>query len=715
MEFGIVLPDFGMDEFFIFFHYLFMLYSQCSECGCMNWRVFRILGFFLFAPAAGCRFIMPIADGPEDCSPNGVREEGEICDGADLGGLTCQSLGFYGGVLACTSVCRLDNRDCLLSGFCGDGKIQTDFEACDGAELGSQTCESLGYYGGVLACGSDCQLDVSGCIARCDEDGVLEPGEECDGMELGSQTCESLGYYGGILACGSDCQLDASDCMHAGKCGDAEVQPEFEECEPGNPSVVTCQDLGYYPGTLVCAEDCIFDVSGCAGACGDGRMQAEYEECDGTDLGTQTCESLGYYGGLLLCNSDCTLNRAGCTGFCGDGMVQTAFEACDPMDPGRPNCRSVSRFTGEYCSAETCQTDSSRCEDAWTVDARGFTTCAATSAGSARCWGRSDLGQAGDGVASNRLTPVIPQVSGRIVAIQSGQSHTCALLDDATLACWGDNQYGQLGLGHFLTPQMVPAAVPGLGSVTRLDCGADFTCAIHDGGLLSCWGHNQYGQLGIGNTLNQNMPQQVFLLAAAASVSTGDAHVCAVDVAGSVWCWGYNAYGQLGDGTTSSRTLPVQVTALAGVGMVAAGGSHTCAALSGGGDLYCWGNNQYGQLGTGSTFPSRSYEPILSEWPGASVVSLAAGSLHNCAVDAAGSIWCWGYNAYGQLGIGNTNNRSFPQRVSALANGVSATAGSAHSCALLGSGMVYCWGENTYGQLGDGSTARKLLPSAVAP
>ncbi len=675
--------------------------------------MFFIACLSLLAMPSGCRWVMPIEDGPADCHPNGVREPGEACDGEDFGGLTCESLGYHAGRLACTSTCRLDNRDCLSSGFCGDGVMQAPFEECDEDDLDGQSCESLHYYGGVLTCGPDCRLNRTGCIARCDNDGMLDPGEECDGADLNGQTCESLGYHGGILVCGPDCRPDISDCERAGRCGDGLVQPEWETCEPGNANVLTCEDLGYHPGTLACRNDCFFDVSGCGGRCGDAHRDAGFEECDGTDLGGQTCESLGYYSGWLLCNSDCVLNRTGCTGYCGDGVVQTQFENCDPLDPDRPSCRSLLHFTGEYCSPASCQLDESGCENATSVDSLGNTTCARLTGYSARCWGGNNSGQVGDGTTTQYLTPVRPQIAGNVRAACSGTLHSCALLEDGTLQCWGDNQYGQLGLGHTVSPQLLPVPVPGLSDVTALDCGGNFTCAIHSGGLLSCWGNNTYGQLGIGNHTNQNVPTPVPLPTAVHAISTGSVHACAVLVDQTLYCWGNNDYGQLGDGSTINRSSPTLLPDILGAYAIAAGGEHSCAAVLPD-HIYCWGRNNAGQLGTGSTFPLQSALPMNVDW-NAPVLSMASGYSHVCAVDGAHNLWCWGLNASGQLGIGNTGNQRRPTRLSNIYNVESVTAGTSHTCAVQAGGLVYCWGNNASGQLGDGTTTQRLYPVAVAP
>ena len=193
-------------------------------------------------------------------------------------------------------------------------------------------------------------------------------------------------------------------------------------------------------------------------------------------------------------------------------------------------------------------------------------------------------------------------------------------------------------------------------------------------------------------------------------------------------CWGSNSAGQLGDGSTSRiSSSPVVVAGLASdVRTIATGDTHSCAVTNGGG-VFCWGNNEYGQLGDGTTFNRyapvlagpRSPTPTATAAPAAlvatgNVTAIAVGDFHTCALSKAGGVKCWGQNSSGQLGNGSTVDSSVPVQVSGLSKGVAAiSVGGNHSCVLTTGGGVRCWGDNAHGELGNGTTKDSLVPVDV--
>ena len=265
-------------------------------------------------------------------------------------------------------------------------------------------------------------------------------------------------------------------------------------------------------------------------------------------------------------------------------------------------------------------------------------------------------------------------------------------------------------IGMAAPPSAAQTSAP---RITAIATGGEHTCALTSGGGVTCWGDNTYGQLGDGTTANSTTPVAVAGLSSGVNaIAAGAYHTCALTSGGGVMCWGWNAYGQLGDGTTANSTTPVAVAGLSsGVIAIAAGGGHTCALTSSGGAT-CWGWNASGELGDGTT--TDRLTPVAVVGLSSGVTAIATGAYHTCALTRDGGATCWGWNASGELGDGTTANSFTPVAVVGLSSGVSAIAASyAHTCALTSGGGVMCWGWNAYGQLGDGTTNDSSVPVDV--
>ena len=301
-----------------------------------------------------------------------------------------------------------------------------------------------------------------------------------------------------------------------------------------------------------------------------------------------------------------------------------------------------------------------------------------------------------------------------VIAIAAGNAHTCELTDTGGVKCWGDNGYGQLGDGT-TTNRSMPVAVQALSSgATAIAAGADHTCALTNAGTVLCWGNNNHGQLGDDTLTDRSTPVTVNGLSSGVTgITAGGDHTCALTSMGGVMCWGNNNHGQLGDGTTTGHSMPLAVSGLSsGVAAITAGGDHTCALTSTGG-VMCWGDNGNGQLGNGTT--TGHSMPLAVSGLSSGVIAITAGGDHTCALTSIGSVLCWGLNFYGQLGDSTNTDRAIPTAVSGLSSGMATiTAGGNHTCALTNTGGVLCWGYNDDGQVGDNTTSRRFAPVAVS-
>jgi alpha-tubulin suppressor-like RCC1 family protein len=322
----------------------------------------------------------------------------------------------------------------------------------------------------------------------------------------------------------------------------------------------------------------------------------------------------------------------------------------------------------------------------------------------------SASGAIGDGTYRVRAAPVtVAGLASGVAGVSAGTWHSCAAMSAGGAKCWGYSEF-LLGDGGDQISSPVPVNVSGLSNVAAVAAGGARTCALLSDQTAKCWGS---GPLGDTTTAGSKTPVSVTGLAAAVRIASGRAHSCAVTAAGSLQCWGSNYSGQIGDGTTTDRLAITPVSSVRGtVASVATGGAHTCALLSGGG-VQCWGANSRGQLGVGS----RQSHSLPSDVFGLSsgVVALSAGSEHTCAITYTGGVKCWGANAYGQLGDGTTADRLVPVDVPGLSGAIAVAAGGDHTCALISGGAVRCWGLNDRGQLGVGSVDDLFMRPLPAP
>ena len=341
------------------------------------------------------------------------------------------------------------------------------------------------------------------------------------------------------------------------------------------------------------------------------------------------------------------------------------------------------------------------------------------------------LGDGASGMGYNRVTAKrIAGLSGA-TGIRAGGNTTCAIVPTGVV-CWGDGSYGQLGDGMAMDGyfRATPAPVHGLASVTDLAMSSATACASLTDDSVRCWGKNSPGGW-LGFTSSdcgpygtelvpcQTTPRGVMGAPATIAVGAGSEHCCALAADHTVSCWGADDFGQLGDGSAGPGVhsiKPVPVASVSGAVRLALGDSHTCAIMGPAGSAACWGDNDFGQLGVGS-LATNSFLSAAAPVPGLQhVVDLDAAGRVTCAVLEDHTVACWGDLAAGDAGAPMATMSPTP--VPGVASAVSVRTSGTHTCARRDDGSVVCWGLNDRGQLGNGMIGLSdysLVPVPAAP
>jgi alpha-tubulin suppressor-like RCC1 family protein len=362
------------------------------------------------------------------------------------------------------------------------------------------------------------------------------------------------------------------------------------------------------------------------------------------------------------------------------------------------------------------------------LSADAANTCGLTSDDRAYCWGANSYGQLGNG-----SSPAGPQSCGGIgcstkplpvagnhnfVNVSLNGAHACGVTTSGAAFCWGYNLHGELGVA---SPQSssIPVAVSGGIVFASVSAGAEFTCGLTPAGAAYCWGRNEYGMLGNGTPSDSDIPTPTPVAGGHtfASLHPGGLHACGLTTNGAAYCWGVG--GALGDSATAlpicSFDLPCSATPIPVAGghtftRMSSGSTHTCAVTPSGA-AYCWGQNDFGQLGTG-TATTASYPVPVSG--GLSFVSLSGGGYHTCGVTGTGKAYCWGTNTWGELGDHGNSNSLIPVPVFGQYLFSALSAGFDHTCGIGTGGQVYCWGRNAQGMLGNGRLTDTNWPGEIS-
>ncbi len=327
----------------------------------------------------------------------------------------------------------------------------------------------------------------------------------------------------------------------------------------------------------------------------------------------------------------------------------------------------------------------------------GAHSCRTKPDGTAVCWGNNRYGQLGNWSTEDSEAPVVVSRLAHVAGLAGGDWHTCAAMATGQVECWGRNDLGQLA-SLTARSSSTPVQTP-VGPATQIAAGRNHTCALLINGAVICWGDNQSGQTGLQrpSLAKPSLPMVVPNIVQAISIAAGSEHSCAVQKDGQVLCWGDNHFGQLGHGIQedhafSPRPVPIDGEAIA----VTAGGRHTCALLRDK-TVQCWGEGFEGQLGDqmkkDSLKPVRVTvpDPAGATVPLEKVAAITAGSRHTCALLENREVYCWGSNSLGQLGAVKDKEAATPV-FSGLADVVSLGSGGWHTCAVLSNGETKCLG-----------------------
>jgi alpha-tubulin suppressor-like RCC1 family protein len=329
-------------------------------------------------------------------------------------------------------------------------------------------------------------------------------------------------------------------------------------------------------------------------------------------------------------------------------------------------------------------------------------------------WGENNIGQLGINNTTTRSTPVTTFAGGtnwKQVSTTGGSRSTFAIKTDGSLWTWGSNSNGQLGINNTTTRSTPVTTFAGGTNWKQVSGGAFYTTAIKTDGSLWVWGNNGNGKLGINNTTTRSTPVTTFAGGNNwKQVSGGGSHTAAIKTDGTLWVWGNNINGQLGINQGNvTRNTPV-TTFAGGNDWKSVDCSDHTLAIKTDGSLWTWGRNNSGQLGI-NDIANRS-TPVTTFAGGNNWKQVSTGYQYTAAIKTDGSLWTWGSNSDGQLGINNTTTRSTPVTTFSGGTNWKSVFGRAdfHTAAIKTDGTLWTWGKNASGQLGDNTTTQRNIP-----
>lgn len=358
-----------------------------------------------------------------------------------------------------------------------------------------------------------------------------------------------------------------------------------------------------------------------------------------------------------------------------------------------------------------------------TYFAGAYHTCHVRPTGDVACWGRNISSESGGSSFSDysATSHVIGSLS-LVQTMAGGGGYSCAVTASGAVKCWGENTFRELGDGSTMERSSA-VTVSGVSSVAQVDvaplvgtdvflAGAHHSCAVQTDGDAYCWGDNSEAQLGDGTSIPRTSAVAADSASTFSSVAVGNAHTCGLRTDGVVRCWGDNAQYERGSSSTLLGDSANSVSLGDTITQIAAGSEFTCA-LREDSAIQCWGRANLGQLGHSYVGSAPARDTPQSVDGISDAVSICAGADFACALQGSGTVRCWGRNDRGQLGDGTTTNQETPQVVDGIDNATSVICGDAHACATREDNTIYCWGDDTFAQLGTGSAQSSPQTSAI--
>lgn len=346
----------------------------------------------------------------------------------------------------------------------------------------------------------------------------------------------------------------------------------------------------------------------------------------------------------------------------------------------------------------------------------------------ASAWGDNEYGNLGDGTLMQRLAAVGVGSLTNVSQVAAGQVHSLAVTSDGSVWSWGRNTFGQLGTGAAglsKSPQLVSGIS---GTITHVAAGWTHSLALGSDGTVWAWGDNRDGELGDGNTIQSDTPVRIPGLSDVTQIAAGSGWSLALRSDGTVWAWGGNQYNELGaqvPDANENSDVPVQVAGLSGITQIAAGAEFGMAVQTTvklgflRHSLLTWGQETWGQVGNGQLMDPESPGGVINPYQVTGIpapAAIAAGTDSAMMVGTDGSVWSWGQDLYGNLGVGSGDGILYSptQTLNPGSGIIQLAAGYDYVLGLRSDGTVVAWGYNSNGQLGDGTTTTSVTPVQVS-